>query len=90
MALHFQGIKDELYNNLIEEFEKRDLFLKDIPMAHSLFRFVFYILNPIPPGLLEGGAAWGGGGGRRKVPAAYNSKIINDNEMKLGGVVKDH
>ena len=25
-----------------------------------------------------------------KVPAAYNSKTINDNEMKLGGVVKDH
>ena len=24
------------------------------------------------------------------MPAAYNSKIINDNEMKLGGVVKDH
>ena len=29
----------------------------------------------------------GGGGG---VPAAYNSKTINDNKMKLGGVVKDH
>ena len=25
------------------------------------------------------------GWGRRKVPAAYNSKTINDNEMKLGG-----
>ena len=47
--------------------------------------------NPIPPGLFEGGAAWGGGEGRgRKVPAAYNSKTINDNEVKLGGVVKDH
>ena len=46
--------------------------------------------DPIPPGLFEGGAAWGGGGGRRKVPAAYNSKTISDNEMKLGGVVKDH
>ena len=45
------------------------------------------IINPIPPGLFEGGAAWGGGGGR-KVPAANNSKTIND--MKLGGVVKDH
>ena len=45
-------------------------------------------INPIPPGLFEGGAALGGGG--RKVPAAYNSKTINDNEMKLGGVVKDH
>ena len=32
----------------------------------------------------------GGGGGGRKVPAAYNFKTINDNEMKLGGVVKDH
>ena len=32
----------------------------------------------------------GGGGGGRKVPAAYNSRTINDNEMKLGGVVKDH
>ena len=31
-----------------------------------------------------------GGGGGGKVPAAYNSKTINDNEMKLGEVVKDH
>ena len=31
-----------------------------------------------------------GGGGGGKVPAAYNSTTINDNEMKLGGVVKDH
>ena len=23
-------------------------------------------------------------------PAAYNSKTINDNEIKLGGVVKDY
>ena len=29
-----------------------------------------------------------GGGGARS--ATYNSKTINDNEMKLGGVVKDH
>ena len=35
-------------------------------------------------------AQLGGGGGGRKVPAACNSKTINDNEMKLGGVVKDH
>ena len=34
---------------------------------------------------LEGGRGGGGGG----VPAAYNSKIINDNEMKFCGVVKD-
>ena len=32
----------------------------------------------------------GGGGWGWKVPAAYNPKTINDNEMKLGGVVKDH
>ena len=44
--------------------------------------------SPIPPGLFEGGSAWGGGGGR-KVPAAYNSKTINDNEMKFAAVVKD-
>ena len=37
----------------------------------------------------EGGGGGRGGGGR-KVPAAYNSKTINDNEMKFGGVVKDH
>ena len=43
-------------------------------------------LNPIPPGLFEGGSAWRG----RKVPAAYNPKTIKDNEMNFGGVVKDH
>ena len=32
----------------------------------------------------------GGGGGGRKVSAACNSKTINDNEIKFGGVVKDH
>ena len=26
----------------------------------------------------------------RKVPTAYNSKPIDDNEMKFGGVVEDH
>ena len=35
-------------------------------------------------------AQLGGGGGGRKVPVAYNYKTINDNEMKLGGVVKKH
>ena len=55
-------------------------------------RHFLSILNPITPGLFEGGAAWGEGGGRgeRKVPVAYNSKTINYNEIKLGGVVKDH
>ena len=31
-----------------------------------------------------------GGGGGGGVSAAYNFKTINDNEMKLDGVVKDH
>ena len=48
------------------------------------------MFNPIPLWLFEGGLAWGGGGGGRKVPAAYNSKTINDNEMKFGGVVTDY
>ena len=43
-------------------------------------------LNPIPSGLFEGGSALGGGGGE----VAYNFETINDNEMKFGGVVKDH
>ena len=47
-------------------------------------------VNPIPPGLFEGGAAWGWGGRGGGVHTVYNSKIINDNEMKLDGVVKDH
>ena len=48
------------------------------------------LINPIPPRLFEGGSAWRAGGGGEgvggwgwKVPAAYNSKtILNDNEMK--------
>ena len=46
-------------------------------------------LNPIPPGLFEAGSAcegWGGGG----VPAAYNSKTTDDNEIRFCGVVKNH
>ena len=35
-------------------------------------------------------AQLGGGGGGRKVPAAFNSKTINGNELKFAGVVKDH
>ena len=46
------------------------------------------LFNPIPPGLFEGGAAWGVGGG--KCPQPIIQKTINDNEMKLGGVAKDH
>ena len=48
------------------------------------------IINPIPPGLFEGGAAWEGGGGKRGVSAAYNPKTITDNEIKFCGAVKDH
>ena len=40
-------------------------------------------------GFLRVAQLWGGVGGR-KVPAAYNSKTINDNEVKFAGVVKDH
>ena len=47
-----------------------------------------YFFNPIPPGLFEGGLGLEGGGGGG-VPAAYNFKTINDNEMELGGVVKN-
>ena len=32
----------------------------------------------------------GGGAGGRKVPAARNSKTINDNGMKFGGVIDNH
>ena len=39
--------------------------------------------------LFESGSAWGGGG-EAKVPVACSSKTINDNEIKFGGVVKDH
>ena len=34
--------------------------------------------------MLGGGGGWVG----RKVPAAYNSKTINENEMQFGGVIK--
>ena len=36
------------------------------------------------------GGGGGGGGGGAKVSPGYNSKIVNGNEMKLCGVVKDH
>ena len=35
-------------------------------------------------------AIGGGGGGGQKVLGAYNSKSINNNEMKFGEVVNDH
>ena len=37
-------------------------------------------LNPIPPGLFEGGLAWGGGGGDGNCPQP----------IKFGGVVENH
>ena len=46
--------------------------------------------NPFTPGLFEGGSAWTGGGGGTESATAYNSKTINDNEMKFVRVVKDH
>ena len=53
--------------------------------------FFFETVNPIPPGLFEGGSAFPGGrGGGRKVPAAHNSKTINENGMKFGRVVENH
>ena len=36
------------------------------------------------------GEGWGGGGMGRKVPAAYNSETITDNEMKFGGEIENH
>ena len=56
-----------------------------------IFNYLRTCCNSFPPGLFEGGAAWEGGGGLGgKVQAAYNSKTLNDNEMKFGEVVKDH
>ena len=40
-------------------------------------------------GIARLGWAFGGGGGR-KVPAAHNSKTINNNEMKFGGIVENY
>ena len=53
-------------------------------MDYLLFRFVLTLFRL---GFLRVAQLGGGGGG---VPAFYNSETINDNEMKLGGVVKDH
>ena len=33
-------------------------------------------INPIPPGLFEGGAAWGGGGGGGKCPRPITLKLL--------------
>ena len=52
------------------------------------FHNQFVLLTPFRLGFLR--VAQLGRGGGRKVPAACNSKTINDNEMKLDGVVKDH
>ena len=48
-----------------------------------------YLLTLFRRGFLRV-ARLGGEGRGRKVPAAYSSKTVNDNEMKFGGVVKDH
>ena len=48
------------------------------------------LLTPFRLGFLRVAQLGGGGGGGRKVPTAYNSKTVNDDEIKLGGVVKDY
>ena len=53
------------------------MFLK--PIFLTLFRLGFLRV-----------AQLGRGRGGRKVPAAFYSKTVYDNEMKFGGVVKDH
>ena len=50
--------------------------------------YTLMILTPFRLGFLRVAQLGGGGGG--EVPAASNSKTINDNKTKLGGVVKDH
>ena len=49
----------------------------------TLFRLGFWCVARLGG---RGGGKWGGVGGR-KVPAAYNFKTINDNEIKFGRVV---
>ena len=56
------------------------MFLK--PIFLTLFRLGFLRVAQL-------GRRRGRGGGR-KVPAAFYSKTVYDNEMKFGGVVKDH
>ena len=47
--------------------------------------FLFFSFDSL---ILFGLVLWGGGG--QKVLAAYNSKLLNDIEMKFGGVVENH
>ena len=56
--------------------------IKDLTLYVLLYKQK--IINPIWSGLFEGCSAWGtaNGGG------AYNSKTINDNEVKIGGEVE--
>ena len=60
------------------------LSVTNISGEHSFMIGLFHL------GFLRVAQLGGRGGVGRKVPAAYNSKTINDNEMKLGGIVKDH
>ena len=47
------------------------------------------VINPIPLGFLRvRGFGWEGEEGL--VPASYNSKYINDIEIKFDGVVENH
>ena len=56
---------------------------------HCWRKVVIVALTLVRLGFLRVAQLGGGGGGRQKVPAAYNSKTVNDNEMKIGGVVKN-
>ena len=62
--------------------------LKCFPYFATSLRNSFFALTLFRLGFLRAAQLGGGGGGGGKVPAAYNSKAFN--EMKFGGVVKDH
>ena len=49
---------------------------------------VLFFLTLFRLGLFEGGLGLEGGGGECPRPITF--KTINDNEMELGGVVKNH
>ena len=51
---------------------------------------ILYGLTLFRLGFLRVAQLGGGGGGAKSARGLYNSRTINDNEMKLGGVVKDY
>ena len=58
---------------------------KKLELYFFLTRFRLGFLKVARLGGGGGGGRWGGG-----VPAAINSKTINDNEMTFGSVVENH